>query len=147
MDTSGAKIWLPGISDTNTLDAASALCGTTPMKETRTVFEHHRDQHDPYARHPIMTPDMIRQLPARYALMVRGGMSPVIARLPMAWSDAAYKRARRSEHAAGRRAPGERTAQGWEAPFRRSPWPTERAWPDAIPPSASWDDPGRYPWQ
>ena len=35
MDTSGTKIWLPGISDTATLDAASALCGTTAMKETR----------------------------------------------------------------------------------------------------------------
>jgi type IV secretion system protein VirD4 len=147
MDTSGAKIWLPGISDTNTLDAASALCGTTPMKETRTVFEHHRDQHDPYARHPIMTPDMIRQLPARYALIVRGGMSPVIARLPMAWTDAAYKRARRAQHAAGLRAVGKRAPQDWGAPSRRSPWPAEQAWPDAMPPSASWDDPGRYPWQ
>ena len=112
MDTSGAKIWLPGISDTDTLDAASALCGTTPMKETRTIFEHHRDQHDPYARHPIMTPDMIRQLPARYALIVRGGMSPVIARLPMAWSDPAYKRARRAGRAAHRRAGGERHGAG-----------------------------------
>ena len=35
MDTSGTKFWLPGISDTATLDAASALCGTTAMKETR----------------------------------------------------------------------------------------------------------------
>ena len=46
-----------------------------------------------------MTPEMIRQLPARYALIIRGGMSPVIARLPMAWNDPAYKRARRSGHA------------------------------------------------
>ena len=37
---------------------------------------------------------MIRQIPARYALMVRGGMSPVIARLPMAWTDPAYRWAR-----------------------------------------------------
>jgi hypothetical protein len=74
------------------------------MKETRTVFEHHRDQHDPYARHPIMTPDMIRQLPARYALIVRGGVSPVIARLPMAWTDPAYKRARRAARTTSARA-------------------------------------------
>jgi type IV secretion system protein VirD4 len=147
MDTSGAKIWLPGISDTDTLDAASALCGSTPMKETRTIFEQHRDQHDPYDRHPIMTPDMIRQLPTRYALIVRGGMSPVIARLPMAWNDRAYKRAHRAGQAAARRAGGERAVQEWEGPPRRSPWPAEQAWPDAIPPSASWDDPGGYPWQ
>src|SRR5262249_34552554 len=36
MDTSGAKIWLPGISDPATLDTASALCGTTAMREVRT---------------------------------------------------------------------------------------------------------------
>ena len=35
LDTSSAKIWLPGISDPATLDNASALCGTTAMKETR----------------------------------------------------------------------------------------------------------------
>ena len=38
---------------------------------------------------------MIRQLPARFALVVRGGLSPVVARLPMAWKDRAYKKARR----------------------------------------------------
>ena len=56
MDTSGAKIWLPGISDTATLDAASALCGTTAMKETRNIFGPHYDRHDLYARHPVMSP-------------------------------------------------------------------------------------------
>ena len=65
MDTSGAKIWLPGISDPATLDAASALCGTTAMKEVRARHGPHRDHHDYYARHPVMTPDMIRQLPGR----------------------------------------------------------------------------------
>ena len=40
-----------------------------------------------------MTPDMIRQLPAQFALVVRGGLSPVVARLPMAWKDRLYKRA------------------------------------------------------
>jgi type IV secretion system protein VirD4 len=146
MDTSGAKIWLPGISDTDTLDAASALCGTTPMKETHTLFERHDDQRDPYTRHPIMTPDMIRQLPARYALIVRGGMSPVIARLPMAWTDPAYKRARRARRAARLRA-HEQQMPTWEAPSRHSHRRADETWPNAVPPSTSWDDPGRYPWQ
>jgi hypothetical protein len=38
---------------------------------------------------------MIRQLPARFALVIRGGTAPVIARLPAAWNDRAYRRARR----------------------------------------------------
>jgi type IV secretion system protein VirD4 len=136
LDTSGAKIWLPGISDTATLDAASALCGTTAMKESRTVFGPRRDQNDPYARHDIVTADMIRQLPGQRALIIRGGMSPVIARLPMAWNDPAYKRARRQ---------GQATAA---LAITRAPAPDRRELADWEPP----DDPGsddtaRYPWQ
>ena len=38
---------------------------------------------------------MIRQLPAGFALVIRGGCAPVIARLPRAWNNPAYRRARR----------------------------------------------------
>ena len=38
---------------------------------------------------------MIRQLPAGFALIIRGGCAPVIARLPRAWRNPAYRRARR----------------------------------------------------
>jgi hypothetical protein len=38
---------------------------------------------------------MIRQLPAGFALVIRGGCAPVIARLPRAWRNPAYRRARR----------------------------------------------------
>jgi type IV secretory pathway TraG/TraD family ATPase VirD4 len=101
LDTSSAKIWLPGISDPATLDTASALCGTAAMKEARDYFSSRRDDHpDYYARHPIMTAEMIRQLPDRRALVIRGGMSPVIARLPMAWNDRLYRKARRENWAA-----------------------------------------------
>jgi type IV secretion system protein VirD4 len=147
MDTSGAKIWLPGISDTATLEAASALCGSTAMKEARNALDRHHERPDQYARHPVLTPDMIRQLPARYALIIRGGMSPVIARLPMAWTDPAYKRARRTRHLADLRTGAGRALQDREALSPRGPWPAQDTWPDAIPPSAEWDDPGRYPWQ
>jgi hypothetical protein len=95
LDTSGAKIWLPGVSDPDTLEMASKLCGTTGLKEARNWFGRRHDYHDVYARHPVMTPEMIRQLPDGCALVVRGGLSPVIARLPMAWKDPAYKSARR----------------------------------------------------
>ena len=86
LDTCGVKIWLPGISDTGTLKMASDLCGHAALKE--------RGQ-DHHTRHEVMTPDMIRQLPAGHALIVRGGYAPVIARLGAAWKDRAYKIARR----------------------------------------------------
>jgi type IV secretion system protein VirD4 len=86
LDTCGVKIWLPGISDTATLKMASELCGQAALKE--------RGQ-DHHTRHDVMTPDMIRQLPAGHALIVRGSYSPVLARLGVAWKDRAYKTARR----------------------------------------------------
>src|ERR1700750_1969144 len=49
----------------------------------------------PPTRHDVATPDMIRQLPAGFALVIRGGCAPVIARLPRAWKNPAYRRARR----------------------------------------------------
>ena len=47
--------------------AASTLCGTAAMRE------HGEDRH---SRHPAMTPEMIRQLPAGRALVIRGGYAP-----------------------------------------------------------------------
>ena len=38
---------------------------------------------------------MIRQLPVGFALILRGGAAPVIARLPRAWRNRAYRHARR----------------------------------------------------
>jgi hypothetical protein len=43
---------------------------------------------------------MVRQLPPGFALVIRGGCAPVIARLPRVWDDRAYRRARRHGHAA-----------------------------------------------
>ena len=86
LDTCGVKVWLPGITDTTTLKTASDLAGKVAYKEQGQ--EHH-------TRHEVMTPDMIRQLPARFALVIRGGLLPVVVRLPMAWRDRAYRKARR----------------------------------------------------
>jgi type IV secretion system protein VirD4 len=115
MDTSGAKIWLPGISDTETLMAASTLCGTAAVRE--------RGQ-DHNTRHPVMTPEMIRQLPAGMALVVRGGHSPVIARLPMCWKDPLYRAARRNRQAIAQLTPATERAA-----------PSRRAWPELNPKS------------
>jgi len=149
MDTSSAKIWLPGISDTATLDAASRLCGTTAMREVRSGVGRHHDRHDYYMRHPVMTPEMIRQLPGRYALVVRGGMSPVIARLPMAWHDRTYKAARHDGEVTAAlsqiREPG--MVQDIVVPLPGEDWPGWDTGPDTPPTEPGPDNPWRYPWQ
>jgi type IV secretion system protein VirD4 len=92
LDTSSVKVFLPGITDTTTLQTASTLCGQASWKL--------RGQ-DHVTRHDVATPDMIRQLPAGFALIIRGGCAPVIARLPRAWKNPAYRRARRLGRAPG----------------------------------------------
>ena len=86
LDTSSVKMYLPGITDTTTLEAASTLCGQASWKIRG---QDHATCHD------IAAPDMIRQLPAGFALVIRGGCAPVIARLPRAWNNPAYRQARR----------------------------------------------------
>ena len=90
LDTCGVKLWLPGITDTRTLEMASRLCGTAAFRERG---------EERHTRHKVMTPEMIRQLPLGFALVIRGGMAPVVARLPVAWKDRQYKRARRADWA------------------------------------------------
>jgi hypothetical protein len=67
---------------------ASKLAGTTAARERGQ--EHH-------TRHPVMTEDMIRQLPVRrdgtgYAFIIRNGLAPVIGRPPVIWHSRRYKR-------------------------------------------------------
>ena len=104
LDTSSVKVFLPGITDTTTLQAASTLCGQASWKI--------RGQ-DHATRHDVATPDMIRQLPAGFALVIRGGCAPVIARLPRAWRNPAYRRARRLPAEPARELP---RAAAWSEP-------------------------------
>ena len=110
LDTSSVKVFLSGITDTTTLDAASKLCGQAAWKVRGQDYK---------TWHDIATPDMIRQLPAGYALVIRGGCAPVIARLPRAWKNPAYKHARRHSHAAtharSRDAVARRCLSAWPA--------------------------------
>ena len=92
LDTSSVKVFLPGITDTTTLQTASTLCGQASWKLRGQ--EH-------VTRHDVATPDMVRQLPTGFALVIRGGCAPVIARLPRAWKNPAYRRARRLGQAPG----------------------------------------------
>jgi len=97
LDACGTKVFLPGSSDPETLEMASRLSGQVAARERGA-------EHD--TRHPVMTEDMIRQLPARrdgtgYAFVLRNGLSPVIGRPPVIWRDRSARRlARRARQAA-----------------------------------------------
>ena len=140
LDTCGVKIWLPGISDTTTLKMASELCGQAALRERGQRY---------HSRHDIMTPDMIRQLPAGHALIVRGGYSPVVARLGVAWKDRAYRAARRRGCAVAALTPAPEPSALVDAQVAGP------SWPDAPLhyPSDRTSDPadlgtgtGDYPW-
>ena len=143
LDTSSVKVFLPGITDTTTLQAASILCGQAPWKVRG---QDHASQHD------VATPDMIRQLPAGFALVIRGGNAPVIARLPRAWNNPAYRRARRHGIAPAFPGPFPLSAEPGTEP---GPEAGPGMFPDFLPPGwASGDSPGRasghddrsFPW-
>jgi len=89
-DTCGVKLILPGVTDPDTLKAASQICGTTALKERGS---------DDVTRAEVMTPDMISRLPAGYGLVIRGGSAPVVARLCRGWKDRLYRRAKRHGYA------------------------------------------------
>ena len=126
MDTCSVKIFLPGITATGTLEAASKLCGQAPWRV--------RGQ-DHATRHDVATQDMIRQLPAAFALVIRSNCAPVIARLPQAWKNHAYRRARRFGH----------TPMATEMAMHPASQGPHLPIPDHVP--AEWlPDDGTYPW-
>jgi type IV secretion system protein VirD4 len=84
LDTSN-QLFLGGILDPDTLEMASSLCGQAALRERG---------EEKTARHPVAPVEVIRQLPARRALVLRGSAAPVIAHLPMAWHDRRYLAAR-----------------------------------------------------
>jgi type IV secretion system protein VirD4 len=87
LDTSNVRVFLPGIADTATLEAASKLCGKVSFRE--------RGQDDSFEWIPVLTEDMIRQLPSGFALAVRNNLAPVIVRLARGWEHRPYRQLRR----------------------------------------------------
>jgi type IV secretion system protein VirD4 len=85
LDTS-AQAYLSGVQDPDTLEMASRLCDTATYRV--------RGREGETTDVPAATPGMIRRIPKRRALLLRGDCAPVIAHLPMAWHDWAYRRAR-----------------------------------------------------
>ena len=73
LDSSSVKVFLPA-------SPMSPPCKPPAPCAGAGVLEDPRQEHA--TRHDVATPDMIRQLPAGFALVIRGGCAPVIARLP-----------------------------------------------------------------
>jgi type IV secretory pathway TraG/TraD family ATPase VirD4 len=89
MDTCGAKMLFPGITDPATLDMAAKVCGQVSLKQRGLTGE------DYYTQADIIDPAMARELPKGRALVIRGGLSPVIVTTPRAWRAPEYRAARR----------------------------------------------------
>jgi type IV secretion system protein VirD4 len=82
LDTAGTWIVLPGVSDPETLSMLSTVSGQVAIRE------HGADSH---ARHPVVTEDMIRQLPRKRALVKRGNLAPVMCRVRQVWENPLHK--------------------------------------------------------
>jgi type IV secretion system protein VirD4 len=89
MDTCGAKMFFPGITDPATLDMAAKVCGQVSLKQKGLNGEDYSSQFD------IIDPAMARELPKGRALVIRGGLSPVIVKTPRAWRAPEYRAAQR----------------------------------------------------
>jgi type IV secretion system protein VirD4 len=88
LDTSGCKIICPGLSNGETLRDLASLCG-----------QHAFRSGDGEQHHDVITGEMIRRLPPKFALLVRGGNAPVAARLAAGWHDSLYRAAKRADSA------------------------------------------------
>src|SRR6266536_3593003 len=135
-DTAGVLMLLPGIKDKDTLRMASELCGTAAY---RVRGQEHDSDHD------VMTPAMIRQLPKARTLIIRGGLSPVISKLPPVWRERAYRKARRRNEAVAVLMPASVAAFALGEPERQqfAPEPVVRLRPAGSLPGditpAGWD--------
>jgi type IV secretory system conjugative DNA transfer VirD4/TraG family protein len=137
LDTSGVKIFMPGITATSTLDTASKLAGDT-------AYTEHGQQHS--TRHPILTDAMVRQMPTGYALVLRGGLSPVICRVPVAWRNWRYLLARlRGRHIAAVRA-APMTLDAEPLAVLEFPSPGTGPWPGESLRAAPASPAAQHPW-
>jgi hypothetical protein len=82
LDTSN-QLYVSGIQDPDTLKMASELCDVATYRV--------RGRKDETADYPVATPGMIRRIPKRRALVLRGDLAPVITHLPMVWNDWRYR--------------------------------------------------------
>jgi TraM recognition site of TraD and TraG len=74
--TCGTKVLLGSISDPDTLEHASKLCGTVKAGDDR---------------QPAVPPELLRMLPEWRALVIRMNLSPVAVKVRPAWRRSAYR--------------------------------------------------------
>ena len=93
-DTAGIKVILGGVSDPDTLDRLSRLCGEIALRtHSRTRTEDGRRAHTRhYQQVRVLPPELLRTLPEWRALVLRTNLSPVVVRLRMAWRRRDYHR-------------------------------------------------------
>jgi type IV secretion system protein VirD4 len=96
LDCASAKLTYGGISDPDTLTMLERICGQVALRE---------HGHDSHARHPIISAEMIRELPDWHALLVSGNSAPAIVRPLMAWKDKTYRKLKKRNEAVAVLAP------------------------------------------
>jgi hypothetical protein len=135
MDTCGAKMFFPGITDPATLDMAAKVCGQVSLKQRGLNGE------DYYSQFDIIDPAMARELPKWRALLIRGGLSPVIVKCPLAWRAPEYRAARRRGQTIAALVP----AAAYRSITDVIPAGALRADP-VLEPAGAPGDGGDYPW-
>jgi type IV secretion system protein VirD4 len=95
-DTAGIKVILGGVSDPDTLDRLSRLCGEVALRRHTWTREYdgRRARTVTHQDVRVLPPELLRTLPEWRALVLRGNLSPVVVRLRMAWRRRDFKRAR-----------------------------------------------------
>jgi type IV secretion system protein VirD4 len=97
--TCGTKILLGGISDADTLEHVSRLCGDVAVlahSETRDD-QGRRTETRSYAQARVLPPELLRTLPSWRALVLRMNLRPVIVKVRPVW--------KRNSHRFGRAVP------------------------------------------
>ena len=74
--TCGTKVLLGSISDPDTLERASKLCGNVRAED---------------GREPVVPPELLRMLPDWRALVIRMNLSPVVVKVRPAWRRPGYR--------------------------------------------------------
>ncbi len=156
-DTAGVKIILGGITDTDTLEALSVLCGDIDIRTPSRTIDDYGNRARTWTYQPVrvLPPDLLRTLPDWRALVIRGNLSPVIIRLRMAWRRHDYHRTRQTLITPQYTIPASADGEDTPAP----PWPVSRDDTPELPAADSiWpaeDDDGtgeppqrpRRPWE
>jgi type IV secretory pathway TraG/TraD family ATPase VirD4 len=146
-DTAGIKVILGGVTDTDTLEGLSRLCGEVALRtHSRTRFEDgRRGRTVSYRYVRVLPPELLRTLPEWRALVLRTNLSPVIVRLRMAWRRWDYRRASRMAMPTPQQIPI--PVAGQPRSIGRGPHPGSqgRNWQDPHPhrPRRPWDPPAK----